>query len=215
MAKALKAVLEQSKKAEKGAPDAVGPPINPNAGGAIRRGPDGKPVVVRPAEAEIAAMLDEVAQPTPLPPPARITTPPQPDLPPGYTPRATVPKPRVVKPEPVARAEARAAERKAAKRPDTTIGQRGYFLRREPVAEAVPLSPAGAGMGELPTSWRNRTDQPIVRVTKAQVEQFVAQLKESGIDPADAMRTVTRDPHMAPETRMQLMTALGRAAKGR
>jgi hypothetical protein len=126
---------------------------------------------------------------------------------------ATVPKPR--KPEPVARAEAKAAERKAAKpKPATTHGPRGYFLREPPpVATAADATPLTADLSQLPASWRGRTDQPIARVTKAEVSQMADALLAEGISPAEAMNAVASNPHLPPMVRTELMTALGKIAK--
>jgi len=176
-------------------------PPSANAGGRV------VPAAARSAEADIAAMLDEVAQPTPTPPPARITTPPQPDLMPGYTPRTTAPKPKPAKAElPAAHPLAKPPKPKA----DATMGPKGYFLREPPAARAAsaPLS-----IEDFPASTRAYTGQPMARVTKAEIEQAANELAASGHSIAEVMDDVTRAKNMHPQTRLKLMAALGKIAK--
>lgn len=185
------------------------PPPSPNAGGTL--------IKERVPSAE-QAMADALAEVPLTEPPARITTPPQADLPAGYTPRTTVPKPKPAKAElPAAHPARKAAEAKAAKpKADATMGPKGYFLREPPpVATAADATPLTADLQQLPTSWRTRTDQPIARVTKAEISQMADAMTAEGIDAAEAMRAVTSDPHLPPQVRTELMTALGKIAKAK
>lgn len=209
-------------------PPPVAAEVSPNAGGALRRGPDGAPIRVRPAEAEIADALAEVAASEPvIPPPARITTPPQPDLPPGYTPRTTVPKPKAAKPKPVTDAEAkayarkRAAEKASAEAPPAS--KRPYFLRSEADMEAIrrakaeraaPVEPSDfTDARNLPEPWRQHMDQPVTRVTASDVNQMAEAMTAEGISPQAAIRAVSKDTQLPANVRLELMTALGKIAK--
>jgi hypothetical protein len=178
--------------------------------------------LVRPEQAavepEIAAMLDEVRASEPVrPPPARITTPPQAELPAGYTPRTNVPKPKPAKAElPAAHPARKAAEAKAAKTkqasftPEEVARAKARLAERESAVESVPQT---IDLQQLPTSWRTRTDQPIARLTKAEVSSMADSMLAEGIDPAEAMSAVTQNPNLPPQLRTELMTALQKIAK--
>lgn len=130
----------------------------------------------------------------------RTTLPPVRDLPPGYTPRTTVPKPKAAKPAP--------------KQPDAAMGQPNYFLRKPAAAADEPVAASDvADLTQLPTSWRTRTDQPVVRVTAADIDEIAQGLTDMGMTPDEAIRRVSSDTQLAPETRTQLMTALGKVAR--
>jgi hypothetical protein len=162
----------------------------------------------------MSAMLDEVRAAEPAAP-ARITTPPQADLPAGYTPRTNVPKPKPAKAElPAAHPARKAAEAKAAKTgaftPEEVARAKARLAARESAVESVPQT---IDLQQLPTSWRTRTDQPIARVTKAEVSQMADAMTAEGIDAAEAMRAVASNPQLPPQVRTELMTALGKIAK--
>jgi hypothetical protein len=131
-------------------------------------------------------------------------------------------RPESFTPEEVARAKARLAAREAATSPPPPA-ERPYFLRSpeetarfERFATETPEAVAPTDFTDItnyPASMRGMTDQPIVRVTKAEVEQIANQLVESGHAPADIMRDVARRKDLNPQTRLELMTALGKIAK--
>lgn len=148
MMRALRDVLEAQKPAK--------PAVSPNAGGTL---------VKTKAPRTEAAISDALRDIDTADVPQSVTLPPQPELPPGYTPRTTVPKPKPAKmagPEAAtiedqlrasldaqqtkpAAPKPRAERPEATKRPserkrvDTSMGSGGYFLKKKPapVVEAV------------------------------------------------------------------------------
>lgn len=154
-------------------------------------------------EAAVSDALAEIQRETP---PARTTTPPQRDLPAGYTPRSSAPKLRVV-PKP-------APEPSAAPAPP----KRAYFLRKPedmvPVADEAVSPSDFTDQTQLPTSWRSRMDQPVTPVTAADVAELAQGLTARGLSPAEAIKAVSKNTQLAPEMRVQLLTALGKVANG-
>jgi hypothetical protein len=162
-----------------------------NAGGRLVKGAGAN------IESTLADALDELRQ---APPEPSVQLPPQPTLPPGYTPRTTVPKPKST------------AVAKPTK--STTIGQKGYFLRKpEAVIKDVPVEPAAlTDVSSLPTSWRSRVDQPLVKPQGATgqqwVSEFAGELKARGLSANDAIAAVTKNKDLPPMVRLQIVSAL-------
>lgn len=167
-----------------------------NAGGRLVAGESPK------IEQVAADALSELRQPEL---PARITTPPQAELPAGYTPRTTVPKPK-------AAAAPKAAPAKPT--PDASIGKRNYFLKANAPAAPPREAPANVNISleDLPASWRSRVGQPLIAPQGAAGRQIASDaagvLGERGVSAADAMDAVAKNPTLAPAVRMQLQAAL-------
>lgn len=184
-----------------------------NAGGRLVRG--SQPTV----EAVISDALDDLNVPEP---PARITTPPPADLPPGYTPRTSVPKPKAAPRAPVAP--------EPPVEPPAAPPKRAYFLRDVPakvVEDAVAPSDL-SDLSQYPASWQPRTSQDVIPaarqtrtvasrkaapVTAAEVDEVASSLMAQGLSPSEAMQAVMRNRQLPPELRASLMTALGKLKK--
>ena len=174
----------------------------PNAGGTLvkAKGPT--------VETSIADALDEIRNE----PAAVGTTPPQPDLPAGYTPRTTVPKSKAApKPTP-----------KPAAAPSATHGPRNYFVRKTGAAptEPAPMRMRGRVLTQedLPTSWRSRTGQALTKpgeISEADVAGVQQVMSESGLSAAEVLDALTRDRKLAPNERTALMDAVNRTGRRR
>lgn len=182
------------------------------------------------------ALADTLTEVNKATPPVRMTTPPQPELPAGYTPRTTVPKPKPVKmaaptaeptsapePTPPARAyflkspEQMAIEKAAAAEMPQT-GKRLYFQKPLTEAAAADLLPAptgSVGVEDLPEAWRSRITADFASKMKAVPADDVAavrqQLQDSGLSLSDAMTAVAKNASLSAPVRAQLMKALMRA----
>lgn len=203
---ALKSALDGVSKAEPAATTAA-------EVGTLARDASGVPVKAPSVEQALADALGEAGAPAP---PARITTPPPPELPPGYTPRSTVPKPRLVRPAPV-QAAIDAAEAK-------TPPKRAYFLKTaeqiaaEADAAATPRTGTPSGSitkADLPASWQNHTGQDIFPITgddgKAVASALADELKARKLSPGQAMALVSKNKAIPVQVRMQLLRALNGA----
>ncbi len=137
----------------------------------------------------------------------RITTPPEPSLPAGYTPRTTVPKPRAVKMSgptaaPVAEPPAQP--------------KRAYFLKSE--ADLAPVeSPPATGTidpSELPASWQQHIGQDLFPLTGKEGAEVVTaladELRGSGMSVGQAMMAVSKNPDIPVQFRQQLLKSLSR-----
>lgn len=173
------------------------PTPSPNAGG--RLAPKQTPSL----QQELADALAEVAKPEQ---PRLVTTPPQAQLPAGFTPRSTVPKPkpaRAIAPEPAASPEAPAAPKRA------------YFLRplsEMKASEGLPVERLGrpVTIEDLPASWRSRTEQ-LSSGGKAGAElgaEALAELQQRGLSVPDALDAVAKNPALSPSQRLNLQSAL-------
>lgn len=173
-----------------------GPESSPNAGGRL----------VQKAPSLQDALLDALNEATQPTPPARITTPPEPNLPAGFTPRATVPKPkpaRAAGPAPAATA---------------TPPKRAYFLKPlEEMAPSEPVTPTGrpVTLADLPASWRSRVTQPLTKSHSAQLSgDAAAELARRGLSVEDALDAITRNTQLAPNVRLTLRDALLASLRG-
>lgn len=171
-----------------------------NAGGRLA----GKAPTV---ESAIADALDAVRQEPPAP---AGTTPPQPDLPPGYQPRTTLPRAARAVPEPVP-AEA---------------PKRSYFLRspediaasKAAAAETLAMrgDPENIATADLPASWRGRVTQNLlggmgdIKISDL-AEGFAQELRDRGLSTRDAIDAVTKNAALDTATRLQIVEALKHA----
>lgn len=167
-----------------------------NAGGRLVTGQSPK------IEQVVSDALNDLRAPTP---PARITTPPEPNLPAGFTPRATVPRPKaVVTPKPVAPTTEPAAPKRA------------YFLKplEEMATKSEPVAPTGrpVTVEDLPASWRSRVDQPVIpsqgKAGAALGSDALAELQRRGLSLQDAIEAVAKNPSLSPSARLSLQSAL-------
>ena len=146
----------------------------------------------------ISKALDALQKPAQ---PAKITTPPQAELPPGYTPRTTVPKP-------------------AAPRP--------YFLKPETVDDPTTAIQPQAATGprptpqsvdymQLPPSWQRNTRPASIAPNEIEGSGLAAAFREElvrrGIQPADAIPLVLRNPDLPIAVKTQLVSALEKVAR--
>jgi uncharacterized protein YoaH (UPF0181 family) len=163
---------------------------------------------VRPSvEDEMAGALSEVRTAPAMP---RVTTPPQPDLPAGYTPRTTVPKPKAVKAEPTT--------------PPATAEppKRAYFLKSpEDIAAAKvkpeAVTPSALRPEDLPASWRSHTGQDIFPTTGAEGKEIAAafrqELADRGMSVGEAMMLVSKNKSLSTQQRAQIQRALSKMPK--
>ncbi len=176
-------------------PPAVASPARP-AAPAPAAPPAGRlvPAKAVPIEEEIAAALADA--PTPMP---RVTTPPAPQLPAGYTPRTSAPKLRAVPPP------APAAEPK-----------RAYFLKpqEELAAVADDIEPGPLTPDALPASWQQHIGQDLFPLTgkegEAVAAELVSELRARGLSVGDAMMAVSKNPDVPVQIRQQLLKSLSR-----
>lgn len=175
----------------------VPPPTpSPNVGGRV---------VPAQTPSMTQALTDALAEARVPTPPARVTTPPEASLPPGYTPRATAPRPKMVKPE------------RSATPPTTQPARRAYFLKSAeemaPVVEDAVEPTGSLTVGDLPASWRSHTGQDIFPITgeegKAVVDAMRAELKDRGLSVGEAIASVSKNRQLPTELRSQLLRALG------
>lgn len=170
---------------------------SPNAGG--RLAPRQTPSL----QQELSDALAEVNKPEP---PRRITTPPEPKLPAGFTPRSSVPKPKAAKAAaPVATESTPAAPKRA------------YFLR--PLSEmkgeaGMPVEPLGrpVTIDDLPASWRSRTGQALGgeqwKAGTALSADALSEIQQRGLSVPDAIDAVAKNPGLSPSQRLNLQSAL-------
>lgn len=203
-----------SAPAPKAAPTAA---PSPNAGGRLVREPS------LTFERELADALSERVPE----PPARITTPPQRDLPPGYTPRTTVPKPKMAK----ATMEAAPAQKSPTSSPvpaqskaPTPAKRSTYFLRTpEEIAALTSRGESVAPLGraltpdDLPLVLRGRVTQRLAgpSASGASPTDITSELGGRGMSITDAMDSVQRDASLAPNVRLQLQDVLVAALMGK
>lgn len=188
-----------------GAP-APSPPVNPNVGG--RLVPRQAPTV----EQAVSDALTDMQTPTP---PARITTPPPPDLPAGYTPRTTVPKPKAVKASLPAEPPVE----------PPTPPKRAYFLKSEAQIADEKAATAAArsapsrtlNVSDLPASWQARVGQDIFPTTGAEGEAvmnaFRQELRDRGLSVGEAIAAVSRNKNLPVQLRSQLLRALSKTGR--
>lgn len=134
-------------------------------------------------------------------PPAKMTTPPQPELPAGYTPRTTVPKP-------------------AAPRP--------YFLKPETVDDPTSAIQPQAATGpratpqsvdymQLPPSWQRNTLPASFAPKEIEGSGLAAAFREElvrrGISPGDAIPLVLQNKDLPVAVKTQLVSALEKVAR--
>src|SRR6185369_4972608 len=228
-AKVLGKVLDAAKERRAAA---VEPPVAP----ATPAAPIGRVVPAQgPSLTEVLQQaLAESSAPTP---PARVTTAPAPELPPGYTPRTTAPKPKAAKaslPEPVRAAMERAAKPKMdidtaladMKRdmPPKAPPSRPYFLKSEEqmavekAAKTAPkIAPKDISIDDLPDAWKSKTGQDIFPITGAEgkevVRAFQQEMRARGMSPGEALSAVSNNTDLPTAVRSQLMRALIKAGK--
>lgn len=167
-------------------------------------------------EAALSAVLDELRAPEPA---SVGTLPPQPELPPGYTPRTTAPKPKPVEAAPKPRATRpdyakRPSERAPKPRPATTHGPKNYFMRKDaPSAVAERVEPRAITVEDLPESWKSRTGQPLTKpsaVPKIDVNEVRDYLAESGLTAEEAIDALSRDRTLKTPDRIRLVEAINK-----
>lgn len=183
------------------APVAVTP--SANAGGRLAQ-PSPPPV-----KQAITDALTELQQPTQ---PARVTLPPPPDLPPGYTPRASVPKPKAAK------MDAPKAE------PDDAPRARAYFLKPQAVidvenaakeahaARMASKATADIAVSDLPAAWQSRVGQDLFPVTGSEGKDMLAglmdEMRTRGLTAGQAITAVVKNKTLPTQVRAQLIRAL-------
>jgi hypothetical protein len=140
---------------------------------------------VKPSvEQEMADAISEVRNAPAAP---RITTPPPPELPPGYKPRTS------------------------------TMGPRNYFLKTDAVTppEAPPKS-ASVSMSDLPESWKPMTAPSSIAPRDIGGSElagsYAQELIRRGVKPAQALKAVRNNPDLPPDVKTQIMTALIKVA---
>lgn len=192
------------------APVPHGPELAPNAGGTLV--PAQAPSSI---ESMLADSLAEIARQKAQP--SKVTTPPQPDLPPNYTPRTTVPKPKPAKMTIDPRGSAAERARQAA----ASIGDKNYFLRTPAADTGPPVVEAptrtAIDVNDLPASWRGRVGpEPIKPQGAAGTEladAFRQELANLGVSAKDAIAAVTRNTTLTPAARLQIINALKQAGR--
>jgi hypothetical protein len=153
---------------------------------------------VKSAEQEMADALAEVRAATASP---RITTPPEPNLPAGFTPRSTVPKPRAV------------AAPKPAPEPTAAAPKRAYFLKpKEELAAAATERVAPLGrpvtINDLPQAWRSRVGQSLTKPDAGLASEASAELTKRGLSPEAALEAVAKNPSLSTSAKLKLREAL-------
>ena len=187
-------------------------PVAPSPGRVV-------PAAPRPSVEQVAA--DALAEARLPPPPARVTTPPQASLPPGYTPRSTVPKP--VQARQAAAEQARApraprAKPTASPPPNQGPPKRAYFLKSEDeiAAAAEPIeavTPTGSiEVADLPASWQSRVGQDLFPTTGDEAKVMTAALREEikarGMTIGQAIAAVSRNKDIPTKLRAQMVRSL-------
>ncbi len=188
---ARRALAFAIKAARKSAPDAA---ETANAGGKLV-------LAQTPTLAEsLTDALASTRAETPMP---RVTTPPQAELPAGYTPRTTVPKPRVAP---------KAAPAAAPEPP-----KRAYFLKSEADLAPAEASPAPTGTidpAALPASWQKHIGQDLFPLTGKEGEEVAAaladELRTSGMSVGQAMMAVSKNADIPTQFRQQILKSLSR-----
>lgn len=175
-------------------PRASAPPVV--SAPAPARGNLVKPAAPRTLESELADML---AQARKAEPPVVITTPPAPELPPGYTPRTSAP----------------AAKAAPKAKPTATHGPRNYFLKQAEAPSAPKREVAPVGLEDLPTSWRSRTTQAGLNIdADVLAAEFGPELTARGVSVMDAVDLVSKNTDLPPDVRAKLVTALMKVKAG-
>lgn len=145
--------------------------------------------------------LAETRQPAP---PARVTLPPEPSLPPGYTPRTSAPKPKAAK----------IAAPIAAEPP-----KRAYFLKSEadlaaPARAAAPSPSGDIDPSALPAAWQKHIGQDLFPLTgdegKAVADGLARELRNRGLSVGQAMMAVSKNPDIPVQFRQQILKSLSR-----
>lgn len=139
----------------------------------------------RSAEQEMADAIAEVRQATPSP---KITTPPEPNLPAGYTPRTAAIAPK-----------------------------RAYFLKPAAEVPTAPTK-GQVGLNDLPESWKGLTAPPEMAPRDIGGSELAGaysqELVRRGVKPAAAMKAVRGNPDLPPDVKTQILNALIKARKG-
>jgi hypothetical protein len=193
--------------------DSARKPAASNAGGRLVSGAKTASV-----ESELADALAEVRAETPS---ARVSTPPEPSLPPGYTPRSTVPRPRLVKPQ-AAREATQASPGEPA--PVTAArAKRAYFLKSPEdiaAAEIAPEAVAPTGsidIADLPAAWKSHTGQDLFPVTGVEAKEITAalraEIKERGMTVGQAISAVSKNKDIPTKMRAQIIRSFTASAK--
>jgi hypothetical protein len=188
------------------APPAAQPsPVAPQG----RLVPGSRPTV----EDQIAESLASMRKPMP---PARITTPPPAELPPGYSPRTSAPKPRMAK------AEGPTAPPRRATEPPPQPTTRAYFLKSpdEMLAAKIrpePVTPSGSiSVDDLPASWQSRVGQDLFPTTgseaKAMTDALRLEIKERGMTIGQALVAVSKNKDIPTKLRAQIIRSLSGGA---
>lgn len=138
-----------------------------------------------PIEQEMADAIAEVRQATPSP---RLTTPPEPQLPAGYTPRATA------------------------------TPKRAYFLKTADVAPTAPAKgPVGMNDLPESWKAMTAPPEKIAPRNIGGSElagAYSQELIRRGVKPAAAMKAVRGNPDLPPDVKTQILNALIKARKG-
>jgi hypothetical protein len=187
------------------------PPAPPAADGPVPR------LVKTPAPTINDALIAGLEDTRTPEPPARVTTPPPADLPPGYTPRTSAPKPKAAPKAPDSVAEP--VDEPAKTVPNT----RAYFLKPEAVIKAEkaakaaraarpPAPKADVTVADLPASWQARVGQDLFPVTGDEGKAMLAGLQEEmatrGLTPGQAITAVSKNRTLPTQVRAQLIRAL-------
>lgn len=138
----------------------------------------------QPIEQEMADAIAEVRRTTPSP---RLTTPPEPSLPAGYTPRATA------------------------------TPKRAYFLKTADVAPAEPAKgPVGMDdLPDAWKSMTAPPEIAPRDIGGSELAGAYSQeLIRRGVKPAAAMKAVRGNPDLPPDVKTQILTALVKARRG-
>ena len=186
-------------------PRTEAPPVapSPNAGGRV------VPAQTPTTTQVLSEALAEARAPEP---PARVTTPPQVELPPGYTPRTSAPKPRTATPSQPAPAAAPATP---------ASPQRAYFLRSPEeladiaAAKAAPAAaPSELTVHDLPEAWKGKVGQDLFPVTGAEGKEIAAafrqEIAQRGMSPGEAMSLISKNKNLPTVVRSQLIRAIGK-----
>jgi hypothetical protein len=189
----------------------VPPPAapSPNAGGTL------VPAQTPTTTQAIAAALEDARA---TPPPARMTTPPAPELPPGYTPRTSAPAPRQRPAKPYQPAPADTGAPAAAAPP-----RRPYFTRspedmadiaaaKARIAAQSAKTSGEINVADLPEAWKSRVGQDIFPTTGAEGKEIAAAFQQEiaarGLSTGQALSLVSKNKTLPTSVKSQLMRAI-------
>lgn len=173
---------------------------------------------------QLSSILEDLRKPEP---PGTVSLPPQAQLPPGYTPRASVgpavrlvPKAAAVpSPSGAAAVEAAApAATPAEAAAPSSSPARLYFLKSpEQMAQEASSGPRAMPKGsitveDLPASWKPRTGQDLFPLTGADgasvKSEMLQEIKDRGLSLGEAISLISRNPDVSTQLRTQMIRAL-------